>query len=73
LIPKSTIRIQVDGKFVGAIYEVAAKFGGVTSGEEYEADGNLAISITCETSVEEAMRQLLQDSTRGQAVFFDEN
>jgi uncharacterized YigZ family protein len=72
LIPKSTLRVNVLGSFVGVIYEVAAKVGGVISQEEYGADGSLSISITCETSDEQHVRDSLKDSTRGNAVFIDD-
>jgi len=72
LIPKSTIRVKVEGSFVGAIYDVAAKVGGTTSGEEYGADGNLSISITCETAVEQRLQESLQDATRGRAEILDD-
>ena len=68
LTPKITLRIQVPSTFVGSVYEVAAKCGGFTSGDEYKADGTLSIAITCDKANEERLRGELQDSTRGMAV-----
>mmetsp|Transcript_32197 Transcript_32197/g.48947 ORF Transcript_32197/g.48947 Transcript_32197/m.48947 type:complete len:258 (+) Transcript_32197:209-982(+) len=66
LIPKSIIRVCVPSSFTGSIYECVNKVGGVTSEEEYTADGNLLVSITCETKFEEGLLQKLSDSTRGE-------
>uniref|UniRef100_A0A7S1UTC7 Proliferating cell nuclear antigen n=1 Tax=Grammatophora oceanica TaxID=210454 RepID=A0A7S1UTC7_9STRA len=73
LIPKSTIRVSVESSLVGALYDCAAKAGGSTSEEEYDSDGNLSLSITCETSVVDNLRERLTDATRGSVVFRSDN
>mmetsp|Transcript_14553 Transcript_14553/g.22212 ORF Transcript_14553/g.22212 Transcript_14553/m.22212 type:complete len:253 (-) Transcript_14553:19-777(-) len=66
LVPKSTIRVSVPSTFTGSLYDCVNKVGGATSDEEYTADGNLMVSITCETKFEESLLQKLSDSTRGE-------
>jgi len=72
LIPRSSLRIKVDSVYVGSVYEIVAKINGVASDEEYDADANLTITLTCETDRLEQLRQGLQDSTRGGVVFLQE-
>jgi putative IMPACT (imprinted ancient) family translation regulator len=69
LIPKSTFRVSADGSHVGSIYDSVNKVGGSTSGEEYGADGSLAVTITCDLEVADRLRAGLRDATRGDATF----
>ena len=73
LIPKATIRVQVDGSHIGTIYDTVSKLSGSTSGEEYGADGSLTVSITVDLSNEAQLRQTLMDATRGEVIYLDES
>jgi len=74
LIPKSTFRVQVsDSSFIGSIYDCVSKVsGGVTSGEEYGADGSLSVTITCDLEELDRLQEGLRDSTRGSIEFLGE-
>ena len=72
LIPKSTIRVTVPSSYVGGVYDAVAKASGSTEDEEYDVEGNLSVSITCETSRIDALRVNLVDATRGDARFDDD-
>ena len=69
LIPKSTIRITVPSSYVGRVYDAVAKASGATEGEECDVEGNLLVSITCETFRMDALRVNLVDATRSDARF----
>lgn len=69
LIPKATFRASVMSENVGSIYDSVAKAGGVTSGEEYGADGSLSVTITCDLEVSEQLKESLTDATRGSVQF----
>ena len=69
LIPKSIFLVSVDGKNVGSVYDLAAKFGGCTSGELYGTDGSLTVTVTCDVAVAEDLKQTLRDATRGDVLF----
>ena len=71
-IPQTTIGITVDAAFVGVIYEMAAKYGGITSAEEYEMDGSLSVNLVVESNVSSKVRNDLKDATRGSVLFHDE-
>lgn len=73
LIPKSTFRVSASSNHIGSIYDSVSKAGGATSDEDYDAEGNLSVSITCETSVESQLRVTLTDATRGEAIFVEED
>mmetsp|Transcript_17897 Transcript_17897/g.29624 ORF Transcript_17897/g.29624 Transcript_17897/m.29624 type:complete len:254 (+) Transcript_17897:198-959(+) len=73
LIPTSTFRISVASRCIGSIYDSVLKAGGATSEEEYDVEGNLAISITCETQYEDGLRETLTDATRGAVIFLEES
>ena len=73
LIPKSTFRVSVSSSFIGSIYDSVLKAGGVTSGEEYDVQGNLAVTITVETEHEDRLRETLTDATRGKLEFVEAN
>ena len=69
LIPKSTFRVQVESSYVGSIYDSVAKVSGVTGGEEYDADANLSVTITCDLDVVDQLKTTLTDATRGSVTF----
>ena len=69
LIPKSTIRISVPSTFIGSVYDTSSKAGGVTFDESYDAQGNLAVSITVPTVQEQVLVESLTDATRGEVEF----
>ena len=69
LIPKATFRASVMSEHVGAIYDSAAKVGGMTSGEEYSEDGRLTVTITCDLEVADQLTKSLTDATRGSVTF----
>ncbi|CAJ1934963.1 unnamed protein product [Cylindrotheca closterium] len=74
LIPKSTFRVKIsDAGYVGSIYDCVSKVsGGVTSGDEYGADGSLSVSITCDLEEFDRLQGGLRDATRGSIEFLEE-
>jgi putative IMPACT (imprinted ancient) family translation regulator len=72
MIPKTTFRVHVSSSNAGAVYDSVAKAGGATEDEEYDAEGNFTVTITCETSVRNEVRERLIDATRGNAIFPDD-
>lgn len=74
LFPKSTFRVQIsDASYVGSIYDCVSKVsGGITSGEEYGADGSLSVAITCNLEELDRLREGLRDATRGSIEFLAE-
>jgi len=72
LIPKSSVRLSVDAKYIGVVYEMAGKVDGLASGEEYTADGSLAVTITCDSDAVAQLREGLKDASKGSVVFLDE-
>lgn len=74
LIPKSTFRVQIsDSSFVGSIYDCVSKVSsGVTSEEEYGADGGLAVTITCDLEELDRLQERLRDATRGSIQVLEE-
>ena len=69
LIPKCSFRVIIPSSFVGSLYDSVSKANGVTSDEEYGADGSLTATITCELEHQERLRTTLIDATRGEASF----
>ncbi|KAL7525179.1 hypothetical protein ACHAXR_000892 [Thalassiosira sp. AJA248-18] len=70
-IPKSTIRISTRTANSGAIYSLAAKYGGVTSGETYNDRGELEVAITCDEENGELLKEGIIDATRGGVMFLE--
>ncbi|GKZ01487.1 hypothetical protein MPSEU_001099300 [Mayamaea pseudoterrestris] len=64
--PKANIKVTVGATFIGAVYEAAAKSSATPSGEDYGADGNLTLTITCDAANTAELSQNLRDSTRGE-------
>jgi uncharacterized YigZ family protein len=73
LIPKTTFRISVSSSYIGSIYDSVLKAGGATGEEEYDTEGNLAVSITCETKHLDGLRETLTDATRGEVRFLEDD
>lgn len=58
---------------VGSIYDCVAKAGGGTSGEEYDENGDLTVTITCDLEVSDKLCENLNDATRGSILFHKED
>lgn len=71
LIPKTSLRVCVPSQNAGAVYDAAAKVGGSASNEEYKAEGELVVTVTCELEQGDRLRQILSDATRGNAEFLE--
>ncbi len=71
LIPKFTVRVSVTPENVGAMYDTVARTGGSTSGEEYDTNGSLSVTITCNLEGADQLRRGLTDATRGTVKFLD--
>jgi len=72
LIPMSSLRLRTSSSNAGQIYTTASRFGGTVSGETYAADnGDLEVTVVCESSRFETLREELRDATRGDVVFDD--
>jgi len=71
LIPKSTTRASTPSSNAGQIYATASKYGGLVEGETYNDQGDLEVTITCDTEHVEAMREDLTNATRGNITFKD--
>lgn len=72
LIPKSSIRINTPSSNAGQVYAMATKYKGSVGEETYNDQGDLGVTITCDTADAEAIRQSLTDATRGNIMFLDE-
>jgi putative IMPACT (imprinted ancient) family translation regulator len=72
LIPKTSFRVLVPSTNSGSVYDAAAKVGGVTSDEEYSAEGDFIVTLTCDTQHETRLRTSLTDATRGSVEFLNE-
>lgn len=72
LIPRATIRISTPLSNVGQLYDLIGKFHGDSHDEVYSDKGDLQISITCDLSVLEELKESLTDATRGQLTFVDD-
>ena len=71
LIPKSTFRVKVGSQHVGSVYESIASVGGSAGGEEYDTDGCLTVTLTCDLELSDGLRESLRDATRGNAQFLE--
>lgn len=72
LIPKSSILVTVEAVHIGTVYDLATKTDATVTNEEYDAEGRLTVTLTCETSVLSALRESLNDLTRGDAVIHEQ-
>lgn len=68
-MPKSKIRLSTRTSNSGAIYTAAAKFGGITSGETYNDQGELEVSVLCDEVDSKKMKEEIVDATRGDVLF----
>lgn len=68
LIPKSSLVVTVDAVHIGALYDIAARTSSSVDGEEYDSDGRLTASLTCDNADLEDICLALSDSTRGTAI-----
>lgn len=69
LIPKTSMRTMVPSQSAGVVYDAIAKAGGVASEEEYTAEGDFIVTLTCDLEKEDSLRDSLTDSTRGAVKF----
>lgn len=72
LIPKTSIRTLVPSQNAGSVYDAVAKIGGVASDEEYTAEGDFIVTLTCDLEKEGQLRTSLTDATRGSVQFLVE-
>ena len=73
LIPKSVFRISSSSANVGQIYDIVRRFNGSVSDEVYQSNGDVQLSVTCETTTVERMEQSLLDGTRGEILFLGDS
>lgn len=69
LIPKSTTNVKTSGSNAGQLYSIAAKYNGVVENETYHANGDIEVTITCDTEDYESIIEDLTDATRGNISF----
>jgi len=69
LIPTSSLHLRTPSSNAGQIYTTASKFGGTVSGETYTTNGDLEVTVVCESSRFDGLREELRDATRGDVVF----
>lgn len=71
-VPKASFQLRVDdSSYVGAVYEALSKGKATPSGEDYGADGSFSITVTCELSSLDVLKQTLKDATKGTVEFDD--
>jgi uncharacterized YigZ family protein len=70
-LPQSIVRVQVDTIHIGTVYDLVSKLEGRCNDEEYDVQGNVAVTITCATSQEEELQTMLLDATRGNIQFLN--
>ncbi len=51
------------------MYAVAAKFGGVTSGERYNDRGEIELNVVCDEVDGERLKEEIVDATKGGVMF----
>ena len=66
--PTTTVQVTVATAYIGTVYELVARMKGNASNERYGADGSLTLTIQCDLSDRDRLRQSLQDATKGSAV-----
>mmetsp|Transcript_16850 Transcript_16850/g.26126 ORF Transcript_16850/g.26126 Transcript_16850/m.26126 type:complete len:313 (+) Transcript_16850:124-1062(+) len=80
LIPTSAVNIQILGQYTGTIYDTVRRIpydsdhGGspaTISDEQYNNQGDLTLTVTCETQHVPTFLTNLQDSTKGTAIILD--
>lgn len=71
LVPKSFIRLSTRAANSGAIYSMAAKFGGAMSGETYNDRGELEVTVTCDQENAHPLKHAILDATRGGVMFIE--
>jgi uncharacterized YigZ family protein len=79
--PQVTVRIQVEARYQGAVYDVVSRIaslsslnsnGARASDETYGEDGlTLGMTVTCDAERVDALKASLQDATKGSVVFLD--
>ncbi len=72
-IPTASIRLQTPSSHSGSIYSISTKFDGITSGESYNAQGDLQVTITVEAQLIAQLEQEIQDATRGETKFLSDS
>lgn len=72
LIPKTSFRTLVPSQNAGSVYDAVAKVGGAASDEEYTAEGDFVVTLTCDLEKEKELRQILTDATRGSVKFLED-
>jgi len=73
LIPRTTLRLVTSSANAGSVYDLVAKANGETGGEEYNAKGEVEMTVVCETSLVDDLTANLRDATRGQITFIEED
>jgi uncharacterized YigZ family protein len=68
-LPQSSMRVTVQAAHIGALYDLVASVKGHCSGEDYDDDGRLSTTITCEDSQMNLFQERLMDMTKGSAFF----
>ena len=72
LIPQATVRVRTQSSNAGRIYATATKFGdGEARDERYRDDGDWEVSLVCDASCVEQLREELRDVTRGCVEFLE--
>jgi uncharacterized YigZ family protein len=69
LIPKSTVNLMTPSSNAGQIYSAANKIGATVEAENYDAKGNLSVTIVCESEKLDDFMVDITDSTRGDVTF----
>ena len=72
-VPTASIQLQTPSSHSGSVYNISTKFGGTTSGENYNAQGDLQVTITVEAQLISQLQQELQDATRGETEFLTDS
>lgn len=69
LIPKSTTNAITASSNAGQVYSVAAKYSGLVENEIYHANGDVEVSITCDTAIFDCLVADLTDACRGDIIY----
>lgn len=69
--PKASLLVSLDSSFTGVVYDAAAKVHAIPSGESYDSDGRLTLTLTCEKKDIDDLRLRLMDATKGEAVIIN--
>jgi uncharacterized YigZ family protein len=68
-LPQSSIRVTVEAAHIGALYDLLSTVKGQCSGEDYDDNGRLSTTITCQDSQMNLFQERLMDMTKGSAIF----